>query len=335
MGTQRNLCLKRLMDIKFSHHQATDVLRMPEGMPKNAPLPPTPLFSTQKDLREGLKHLRLPASSLLHKCVSAVQGEESEQPASSPHANHDGTKNCQRCMLFYDSLVAIDPSKCAALERVTLEQSSSHLWHDSRKLRITASTAKKVPIRGNPQTFIREHLYPRFHGNAATNHGLESEASAIQWLESSGFTVSHRGTVVCGSEPWLSASPDGVLNLHELLEIKSPLLKCDESLEDLFRSQRYDVRMVDGIPQLQPNGPRGFYLQVQLGMFCTGLRSCKLLVWVPSQQVLLQVPYNEQFCSKTVARLKTFYFKYMLPQVTDEFQAGRLLLSTRYLQLCK
>ncbi len=95
------------------------------------------------------------------------------------------------------------------------------------------------------------------------------------------------------------------------------------------------MRMVEGKPQLQPNGPRGFYMQVQLAMFCTGLRACKLLIWIPSQQILLHVPYNEQFCAKTVARLKTFYFKYMLPHVSDEFQAGRLLLSTRYLQLCK
>lgn len=138
---------------------------------------------------------------------------------------------------------------------------------------------------------------------------------------------------MCASEPWLSASPDGVLNSEELLEIKCLLLKSDESLEDLFRSQRYDVKMVEGTPQ--PNGPRGVYVQVQLGMFCTGLRACKLLIWVPSQQVLLNVPYNEQFCAKTVARLKAFYLKYMLPHVSDEFQSGRLLLSTRYMQLCK
>lgn len=166
-------------------------------------------------------------------------------------------------------------------------------------------------------------------------HGLESEASALQWLEGCGFTVSCRSTVMCASEPWLSASPDRVLNSEELLEIKFPLLKSDESLENQFRSQRYDVRMEKGTPQLQPNGPRGFYMQVQLAMFCTGLRACKLLIWVPSQQVLLHVPYNAQFCDKTVARLKTFYFKYMLPHVSDEFQAGCLLLSTRYLQLCK
>ncbi|CAM4571257.1 unnamed protein product [Leuciscus chuanchicus] len=68
VGTQRNLCPKRLTDITFSHHQATDILTS-EVMPDIVPLPPTPSFCTQGELREGLKHLRLPVSSLLHKCV--------------------------------------------------------------------------------------------------------------------------------------------------------------------------------------------------------------------------------------------------------------------------
>ncbi|KAL7878385.1 hypothetical protein AOLI_G00093590 [Acnodon oligacanthus] len=64
-------------------------------------------------------------------------------------------------MSFYETFVAIAPGKCQTLEQITQEQSASHLRHDSRKVRITASTAKKVPIRGNPQHFLREHIYPR------------------------------------------------------------------------------------------------------------------------------------------------------------------------------
>ncbi|XP_041837800.1 uncharacterized protein LOC121637659 isoform X2 [Melanotaenia boesemani] len=308
---------------------------MPGEMPSEC-LPPTPSFSTPDELRESLKHIHLPVSSLLFKCVNAAQGGVAEQPSPCAiHDVHDGTNTCQTCMSFYDSFVDIGFKKCADLEHATLEQSACHLWHDSRRLRITASTAKKVPIRGKPQTFIREHLFPRFHGNAATHHGLQGETSACQWLEAHGFAVSHRGTVVCVNEPWLSASPDGVLNSEELLEIKCPLLKSEESLEDLILSQRYDVKMVEGTPELQQKGPRGFYMQVQLGMLCTGLRACKLLIWSPSQQVLLHVPYNEQFCNTTVARLKAFYFKHMLPHMSDEFRAGRLLLSSTYMQLCK
>ncbi len=102
---------------------------------------------------------------------------------------------------------------------------------------------------------------------------------------------------------------------EELLEIKCPVLgKSFESLEDLFSSKTSDVKMVEGAFQLQRHGPHGYYMQVQLGMFCTGLTASKLLIWTPSQQVLISVAYDADFCAEIVPRLKAFYFKHMLPQ---------------------
>lgn len=47
----------------------------------------------------------------------------------------------------------------------------------------------------------------------------------------------------------------GTLNSEKLLEVKYPLLKTDdETLEDLIRSQTYGVKMVERMPQLQPDG---------------------------------------------------------------------------------
>ena len=65
--------------------------------------------------------------------------------------------------------------------------------------------------------------------------------------------------------------------------------------------KKYDVKIVEGIPKLQPNGPRGFYIQIQIGLFCTKLKACKLLIWSHSKQVMLHIPYDEAFCAKTVA----------------------------------
>lgn len=42
--------------------------------------------------------------------------------------------------------------------------------------------------------------------------------------EDCGYSVDHRGTVVSVEEPWLSSSPDRVLNSKELLEIKCPVM---------------------------------------------------------------------------------------------------------------
>lgn len=143
----------------------------------------------------------------------------------------------------------------------------------------------------------------------------------------------HKGTMLCPEEPWLSASPDEILESGELLEIKCPLLKTDETLETLM-SLKYDVKLVGGVPQLLKNGPRGFFVQVQLGMLCTGLRACKLLLWTPSQQVMLHVPFDEEFCSRTILRHKMFYFKYVLPFVAVEHEEGRLVFCHRYCRIC-
>ena len=51
---------------------------------------------------------------------------------------------------------------------------------------------------------------------------------------------------------------------------------CD-SLDDVFNGKACDVKVVEGTPQLQPHGPRGYYMQLQIGIFCTGLRESKVL----------------------------------------------------------
>lgn len=332
-GTQRNLEPKPLRDIQFTHHKVSDTFGQGLRSRMN-PLPPTPIFHTHEQLNLAFKNQAFHRSTLLFKCVNAnptVPPIDPHTPTIS-HTNHDGTMSCPGCLSFYDTFVAIDDKR---LEEATREQSMSQLWHDSRKLRVTASSAKKVPVRTSPDAFLKAHVYPRFHGSAATKHGVVSEGQAVKWLEEQGHTVTRRGTILCPGEPWLSASPDGIMESGVLLEIKCPFLKDDETITDLMERGKYDVKLVDGVPQLQENGSRGFFVQIQLTMLCAGLRACKLLIWSSSQQVVVDVPFNKDFCSKIVARLKIFYFTYLLPYVAVEHQEGRLVLCARYAQgLC-
>ncbi len=124
------------------------------------PLPPTPSFCTQDELRgsQASSTACVKPSAQMSECCAGTGAWTSCVLATCWPWWHQ--QQLPEVYVFYDSFVAIDLNKCTALEHVTLEQSSSHLWHDSRKVRIAASTAK-VPIRGNPQTFIREHLYPQ------------------------------------------------------------------------------------------------------------------------------------------------------------------------------
>lgn len=185
-GTQKNLAPKQLVDINFTHHRATDQFQHPEGRSHCPPLPPTPAFHSHEEMRERPSHLKLPAGSLLYKCFNAQPREEPAQPDCLSHGERDVPTTCQKCLLFYSTFIALDQTKSTTLEHTTREQSASHMWHDAHKIRITASSAKRVPVKASPEKFLCEHLYPRFHGNAATRFGKENELVATQWLEGIG-----------------------------------------------------------------------------------------------------------------------------------------------------
>lgn len=208
------------------------------------------------------------------------------------------------------------------------------MWHNCRKIRLTASSAKKVPVHAatKSDTFLCEHIYPSFRGNYATNYGKENEVRACFQLKEQGMNITHKGTVVSVQEPWLSASPDGVIDSCVLLEIKCPV-PTQLSLTDQLTQKCSDITLLDGELQLQKTGSRGYYMQVQLTMFCIGLKSATLLIWTPSEQVSFTVQYDEAFVRELVKRLRGFYFSRMLPRLVDEYAAGWFKLNKRYTEI--
>ncbi len=213
-GTHRNLAPKRLAEISFKHQRFTDDLPETSAAVSQSSSSPSPSFMSHSELRKTLSEVHIPVGSLLHKCMSAEpENQLAGTTQMEPHGEHGPELQCHKCMSFYHTYVELDEGKLNSLENVTKTQSASHVWHDARKLRVTASSAKKVPFRVStkPDNFLREHLFPRFHGNSATRYGQENEELARAWIESTGYAVEKRGMVVSRKEPWLSASPDGIL----------------------------------------------------------------------------------------------------------------------------
>ena len=125
------------------------------------------------------------------------------------------------------------------------------------RLRITGSSAKKVPVREttSAENFLREQLYPSFRGHYAIEHGRTSEPKALQALKEMGFVISPKGTVVSVDEPWLSASPDGVTACGAIVEVKCPVLQ-DKGV-DFENTRLCDISFVEleGKSELQCKGP--------------------------------------------------------------------------------
>lgn len=180
--------------------------------------------------------------------------------------------------MFYESNINLTPKQSELLTRETQTQSHSQVWHDARMLRLTTSTAKKVPkrITTDPAKFISEHLYPTFMGKTATKTGQAHEEKAIQMQEERGNTVERKGLILHSDHPWFGASPDGVLNQTQLLEVKSP----QGSLAAFLQQPRRDVRPLHDGPQdggqflLVHNGQGRYYQQVSQSIHTAKTHYC-------------------------------------------------------------
>lgn len=141
-------------------------------------------------------------------------------------------------------------------------------------------------------------FYPSFRGNAATYQGAEGEELARYYLESMGNSIEIKGLVVCEKEPWLAAFPDGVVNKDILLEIKSPVLG-NKSLAEFLATKNCEITTVTNDNRVEYhiacNGQKGYYMQAQLGLHCTGLQHSKLVIWNKTEHLVIEVPYDQGF----------------------------------------
>lgn len=255
------------------------------------------------------------------------------------HGDHTGDNapnGCALCCAFYDKYVALSTAAAATLSLKTANQ-SSELWMVSRRLRLTASNVAKVPKKETTagKKAATRMLCPVFSGNAATKHGKQMEAVArAQFSKKTGFLVREVGTSVHQNHPWLSASPDGIMdNPNAIVEIKCPYV---HDITQLIGQGKYDVRLrQDGTLFLAENGPNGYYSQVQLQLLCTEKPLCFFYVWSAQSDVLINVPFDPAYIAKNMPRLKKFYFAELLPRMVDMHNDGSLDIPNEYSTICQ
>ena len=276
-------------------------------------------------------------NSTMHASVSAVVDIDVDTDQEIQHGEHDceDITRCTPCYTFYIDYVKLTPTQCKLLSTATESQSASTTWKDSRKLRITSSTAKSVPKRAttNPDKFLKEHLCPKFKGNRATRQGIIKEPMAREcYKRITQDNVLIKGCIVCVGQEWLSASPDGIVNGVKVLEIKCP---DTASLENLILSGTYDVKKdSDGHLYLDPKGTRGYYSPIQLTMFVCNLKEADLFLYVSDHDChVIPVQFDADYVQTNVERLRLLYFKKMLPRIVDDFKEHRFTICSQYKEI--
>ena len=325
------MAAKPLDAVNFKRSRPTAAFELEEEVPEDQETDSLG-FLTREAMLDHVQN-----SPLAPLCKFGLLGKvvSSEQSASNltnnvVHGDHF-LQACSPCNAFYSKYVSMDEDKCALLECMTKEQANSELWADGRRLRITASRAKSVPVqaRTDPSKFLNEQLYPSFRGNNNTRHGQATEPKALEWLSSQGNITKH-GMVLSSTDPWLSASPDGILDSNTLVEVKCPIVPPSEVQSRLNSGKTIsNVSLKDG--ELVLSRSSQYYTQVQLTMHCTNLRHCKFVVFTDAtHSFCLDIPFDQAFVEKEIIRLRKFYFSHMLPRLVDDFNSGRFEFKSSY-----
>ncbi|XP_071478852.1 uncharacterized protein [Diadema antillarum] len=295
-------------------------------------------FSTDDQVTEHLKqpHMQaltsIPGTILNHLLTAKPKPKSDQQPAdgTTSHGLHNTEWECGPCKKVYEDYVQISQAQADTLSEQTMNQNSA-LWTSQRKLRITSSCAASVPRHGtNPTKWIKNHMDPTFTGNAATRYGQDHEGIArTQFERESNTKVQTTGLIVRPDKSWLGASLDGIIDDETILEIKCPTeqkLAKYKSLQGLIESGTYDVRTTeDGEYYLRrTTAASGYYMQVQVAMYCSRRSKCKFMVWSPTECVIADVKFDDEWFKEQLSRLQTFYFNSLLPAITDRINSHEL-----------
>jgi len=133
-----------------------------------------------------------------------------------------------------------------------------------------------------------------FKGNVATEWGVANEDNA-----QFDYTIFTGNEVIECSfythDDWLGASPDGLVGLDKVLEIKCPFGK------------RNDAPPVFKTLEEQPH----YYAQMQIEMYCTDRFKCDFWQWTPNGEQLIELERNEEWLAVNLPELKKFYQRYL------------------------
>ena len=188
---------------------------------------------------------------------------------------------------FYCSQIKLSPEDRLRLCQLTLNQSSSKLWHQERKKRITASQAHKI-VRAKSHRTVLKYFFeePAFHKNLI--YGRETEPKAKTKLsEILPAQIFDIGLVSKQGQPWLAASPDGLIlfenGTQALLEVKCPSSCCNQEIS---------VPYIEN-STLKKNHP--YYTQIQIQLYCCEMELAILFVYSNKDYKVLEVKKDTEF----------------------------------------
>lgn len=232
---------------------------------------------------------------------------------------------------YYQTHVAITTEEAMEIECATRDQAGSDRWKSERKNRLTASKVggiskmKKTTKRGNK---VKQLLYSTFRGNEATRYGMLMEDTARteyltyqQQNKHPEVSVENCGLFVSCENPWLAATPDGLVHdpseqasSSGLLEIKNPHSKRDMTISEACSSGKsFFLKKEDTEYKLKQQ--HDYFHQVQCQLYCVNKEWCDFVVRTEKDMSIERIYRDRQWWDKQLPKLKAFYDNALLPEL--------------------
>lgn len=232
---------------------------------------------------------------------------------------------------FYTRCVIINRDKILNLMYSTIEQGNNSTWRLNRQTRLSASSkAHQIKTRRNKheelaERFVKEKkIFGKGLKYVEYGIGMEDFASK-KYSKVHCAQVIKCGLVVHQRQPWMCASPDGLVihsnKVKKLLEIKCPFTCKDTFLIDKdngkLKVPYLEYGRETNIINLKRN--HNYYTQCQIQMYCTGLEECDLFVCTKQDCITVLVKRDNLFLENLVKKMEHFYFNYYLPELTKVY----------------
>lgn len=227
---------------------------------------------------------------------------------------------------FYNNEVAVDEDMIIKIAIETKTQYECELWKKCRFIRISSSNrAHRAISTRNPENLAKSFANLRNKSEVShvnLDYGKRNEKFARQiYSEIMDRHVLETGVIIHSKQPWLCASPDGLVlcadksKVDKLLEIKCPITCKKKPIVDTDGTINVTYLRYDNSGNIVLKRSHIYYSQVQIQLYCTNLNSVDFFVYSPAGSLCLTVEKDEEFLQKNITLLERFYFAYLLRNI--------------------
>lgn len=204
----------------------------------------------------------------------------------------------------------ITETEIVQIEFNTRGQTNNEDWILQRSLRLTSTNFYKICTTRDQEKMALTLLRPQrdLSHVKSIDHGKKYEPVAVELFEAyTGFKTTECGMFVAAGKPFLSASPDRIIQEDACVEVKCPFTAKDQCISPETVEYLY-LCDTEGVYKLKPS--HSYYYQIQGQLFCANKKKCYFLVYTLSELTIIEIERDEEFIRNMLRKLEEFYNSY-------------------------